>query len=376
MAFEQIVLTGGNAGSQYTLNVHRFGNKIGPKVYIQAGLHADEHPGMLVAQKLISQLAVLEQQQCIHGEIIVVPIANPIGLAQRAFGHVIGRLDLHTGQNFNRGMGIPTSLLNDQLMALLQPEQSEQADVIMRQWLRATIQQREARYDIEHLHKAILSLSIDANIVLDLHCDHVALPHIFYGKHQIEQGQRLANALGFGICLEEDVTGTVAFDGTHTQPWVLMEKALGHNPFQQPCFAATIELRGQSDVSNELADNDCRGILNFLIQENIISTGYFEHQPSNMPISRHGVEQVKIIASPGCGIMTYTLPLGAYVYKGDCIGELVQLDCAAPSSIKIEAPCDGILFGQIDIFYVSHGQTLAMIASQEQHNIPGTQLAF
>lgn len=375
MAFEQIVLPGGNAGSQYTLNVHRFGNKLGPKVYIQAGLHADEHPGMLVAQKLISQLTLLDKQQCIQGEVIVVPFANPIGLAQRAFGHVIGRLDLHTGQNFNRGMGIPTYLLNEQLKNQLQ-QQPYKADAIMRQWLRNAVYQREARYDIEHLHKAILSLSIDANIVLDLHCDHAALPHIFYGKHQVEQGQRLANALGFGICLEEDVTGTVAFDGTHTQPWVLMEKALGQNPFKQPCFAATIELRGQTDVSNELADNDTSGLLNFLIQENVIKTSFFEHQPSATPVSRHGVEQVKMIASPGHGIMTYALPLGAYVFKGDCIGELVQLDCAAPSSIRIEAPCDGILFGQTHIYYVSHGQTLAMIASQEQHNIPGTQLAF
>jgi hypothetical protein len=44
--------------------------------------------------------------------------------------------------------------------------------------------------------------------VLDLHCDDVALPHVFYGVHQQQMGKALANALGFPICLEEDVTGT------------------------------------------------------------------------------------------------------------------------------------------------------------------------
>ena len=40
-------------------------------------------------------------------------------------------------------------------------------------------------------------------IVMMLHC-----PMFFYGVHQQQMGKALANALGFHICLEEDVTGT------------------------------------------------------------------------------------------------------------------------------------------------------------------------
>ena len=68
--------------------------------------------------------------------------------------------------------------------------------------------QRSDDFEINSLHKILRSHSIDAHYVLDLHCDDVALPHVFYGVHQQQMGKALANALGFPICLEEDVTGT------------------------------------------------------------------------------------------------------------------------------------------------------------------------
>ncbi|MEJ7807216.1 MAG: succinylglutamate desuccinylase/aspartoacylase family protein, partial [Telluria sp.] len=74
----------------------------GKKVYIQAALHADEVPGMLVAQFLRTELAALEAAGSIKGEILLVPAANPLGLAQAIHGAPFGRFDLTTGTNFNR----------------------------------------------------------------------------------------------------------------------------------------------------------------------------------------------------------------------------------------------------------------------------------
>src|SRR4051812_38672388 len=74
----------------------------GKKVYIQAALHADEVPGMLVAQFLRTELAALEAAGKLRGEIVLVPAANPLGLAQAIHGAPFGRFDLSTGTNFNR----------------------------------------------------------------------------------------------------------------------------------------------------------------------------------------------------------------------------------------------------------------------------------
>ena len=52
------------------------------KVHLQASLHADELPGMLVLHHLRPLLADAEAAGRIKGEIVLVPLANLIGLAQ------------------------------------------------------------------------------------------------------------------------------------------------------------------------------------------------------------------------------------------------------------------------------------------------------
>ena len=68
----------------YQLTTLHFGTPgARPKVYIQASLHADEVPAMLVAHTLRKQLEQLDSEGKIPGEIILVPSANPIGLSHR-----------------------------------------------------------------------------------------------------------------------------------------------------------------------------------------------------------------------------------------------------------------------------------------------------
>ena len=54
----------------------------GRKACFQASLHADELPGMLVAHHLRQRLHALEAAGRLRGEVVVVPVANPVGLAQ------------------------------------------------------------------------------------------------------------------------------------------------------------------------------------------------------------------------------------------------------------------------------------------------------
>jgi predicted deacylase len=76
---ERLNLPSASPGTSRSLSIIRYGMPgSGPKVYIQAGLHADEAPGFLVAYHLQQLLDHAE----IKGEIILVPVANPIGLSQ------------------------------------------------------------------------------------------------------------------------------------------------------------------------------------------------------------------------------------------------------------------------------------------------------
>ena len=105
MRTEHIHLVGATPGQRHSLTVLRFGaGNAGPKATIQAALHADEVPAMLVAQKLRGLLAKLEAEGQMRGEVVLVPYANPLGLAQQLLGQHQGRFDLRDGVNFNRNL--------------------------------------------------------------------------------------------------------------------------------------------------------------------------------------------------------------------------------------------------------------------------------
>ncbi|WP_287439491.1 M14 family metallopeptidase [Reinekea sp.] len=373
MSYQSIALPSAAVGNQSHLGVHRFGPSGAKKVYIQAGLHADEHPGLLVAQYLIGQFAQLEQQQLLLAEIVLVPFANPIGLRQRTFGHLTGRCDWHTGQNFNRGMALDSAALIESLRPEL-GEDGEHNSRLLRAAMLHQVAQRSGQMEIATLHKTLLSLSIDADLVLDLHCDEVALPHLFYGQHQPEMGAQLAHCLGYDICLGEDVRGTVAFDGTHTQPWVVLQAEFPDHPFANPCFAATIELRGRNDVSAALAQQDSQGIVHFLAEQGLIATS--EYQPPACTPQQHGVDQVSLILASHAGLVTYSRALGEWLAAGDLIAEIVILDGPEPQTVAVRSPSAGRLFSQTNHFVTAPGQVIAMVATHESQNSPGTQLAF
>ncbi|WP_127560525.1 succinylglutamate desuccinylase/aspartoacylase family protein [Saccharospirillum alexandrii] len=360
-------------GMQRHLTVHEYGD--GPrKAYFQAGLHADEWPGLLTLQHLMEKLDALEQAGQIRQRIVIVPFANPVGMNQRLFGKFPGRFDATTGQNFNRGMSLSTGALTHRVGHLLNAE-ADRNDVQVRAALRQLVEEKPAHYEIEALHKALLSQSIDAHLMLDLHCDDHALPHVFYGDHQRPIGTQLADCLGFAIRLEEDVRGTVAFDGSHTQPWITLAENTG-KPFAEPCFAATVELRGQKDVSDALARQDAEGLLAFLEQQGFVSNSSAKAQPQQGDTLSINVDQVKVITSPANGLVVYHRALGDWVDAGDLLAEIVLLDSHRPERVQVPAPASGRLFSQTNTFLTSPGASIGMIASKDQQIQPGTQLSY
>ena len=63
------------------------------------GFFAGIFPGMLVLHHLRALLDQAAEEGRIVGEIVIVPVANPIGMTQRISGTVTGRLDFNNGKN-------------------------------------------------------------------------------------------------------------------------------------------------------------------------------------------------------------------------------------------------------------------------------------
>ena len=97
----------GAIGVQHHLTFYKYSptnnsDEVHPRAYIQASLHADELPGLLVSHHLIRLLDAAAKEGRIAKEIVIAPYANPIGLSQNMLGNHIGRYSLMSGVNFNR----------------------------------------------------------------------------------------------------------------------------------------------------------------------------------------------------------------------------------------------------------------------------------
>ncbi|EPJ53707.1 MAG: hypothetical protein OFPI_09620 [Osedax symbiont Rs2] len=354
---EKIELKTATPGVRRFLKVHRFkSKKPGPKVYLHAGLHADEWPGLLTLQHLITRLISLDEQELLAGEIVIVPFANPIGMDQRLNGSVIGRYSFSGEGNFNRNW--PDLTPAAQACLLKNPKASVE-DV--RQALREAVAELPTHTPLCHLRAILLSLSIDADIILDLHCDSQALLHI-YGHHlQSEQSELLAKHLACPIVLLEDEVGASPFDASHVTPWL----ALAKYSIPLSCFSVTIELRGFADVNDHLAAQDAEGILSFLASNAITTAEITQQPPVKTRVTR--LEGVDTISAAVCGIICWKIALGDQVDKGQLIAEIADIEADNPleGRTPIYSKTQGVLFTTTLARLVTTGEIIAKIAGPE-----------
>src|SRR5690606_24961776 len=120
MVRDEIALSSPTPGTSRHLVVHRFGPQNGgKKVYLQAGLHADEWPGMLVLQHLMVLLEQAEQNHRLQGEVICVPFASPFGLAKNIARYLAGRVELSATGNFARCSGVLVTAVSQRVAGQL-----------------------------------------------------------------------------------------------------------------------------------------------------------------------------------------------------------------------------------------------------------------
>ncbi|MBO6278520.1 MAG: succinylglutamate desuccinylase/aspartoacylase family protein, partial [Pseudomonas sp.] len=137
------------------------------KIYIQASLHADELPGMLVAWHLKQRLAELEVAGRLLFEIVVVPVANPAGLEQVLMDIPLGRYELQSGQNFNRNFLDLSTQIGDELEGQLSDDPAQNLQLIRRR-LRELLSAQVPTTQLHSQRLTLQPLACDADMVLDL----------------------------------------------------------------------------------------------------------------------------------------------------------------------------------------------------------------
>ena len=349
-------------GSQRTLTSLHFG-KAGSaaKAYIQASLHAEELPGMLVAHYLRSLLESEEGAGNILGEIILVPAANPIGLAQRLDHKPMGRFELGSSENFNRNYPALAKEVWSEVKSRLTDDLSNNRTCI-RQAVRDFLDKWAPATELQSLRKTLLLLASDADFVLDLHCDCEAVLHLYSEEacwHAIEP---LARLLACQAVLIARNSGGAAFDETLSGLWwqiAEMAQAEGLKaPIPQACASTTVELRGEADVSHHWARTDAQAILRYLRHVGVLANP--PAMLAALPCTPTPMTGSQTLTADCPGVLVYIAELGESLRAGDLVADIV--DPVSGRVHAVYAGVTGVFYARIRNRYVTTGAEIGKIA--------------
>lgn len=350
-------------GCQKTLTSFRFGTPgARPKVYIQASLHAEELPGMLAAHHLRPLLEAAEAAGTLQGEVIVVPVANPIGLAQRVDHKPMGRFELDSSENFNRHYPDFAKLLTPAVLDAMGEDAATNV-ALVRQAIGNYLRHWQPTTELASLRRQLLTLSHDADFVLDLHCDCEGVVHFYTDEVCWAQMAPLAHLLGSRAILLAMGAGGAAFDECLSAVWWQLSESLAQTgqakPLPQSCYSVTIELRGELDVSHALAHTDAHAIYAFLQLQSVIACDSPPPLPAPLcdPTPLAGSETLK---APAPGVIVFAAQPGQMMKTGDLVAEVI--DPINHLTHRVLAGVDGVLYARIRDRYITAGGELAKIA--------------
>ncbi len=160
---------GDGPGRSTELNYFRIGpESADKKVYLQAALHADEQPGIMVLHHLLPLLEQAEQRCELNARFVIFPMVNPLGMADISLSQHQGRYDKASGVNHNRQWpdlfkAIQAYLTDDWSADEQHNQQKVQRAVA--DWL-AQVRPVSALQQQKHI---VMQEAYDADYVFDLH---------------------------------------------------------------------------------------------------------------------------------------------------------------------------------------------------------------
>jgi len=344
----RITLPAMSPGTARSLVVHRFGRAgARPKAYLQAAIHANELPGAMALHHLMPMLVEADRAGRVRGEIVVVPVINPIGLAQLLHNNHLGRYDFVGRENFNRNWPELSEAVAHRVDGRLARNAADNVTRIRAAAL-AALAAIKPMNELQTLRVEALKRSIDADIVLDLHCDQHAVLHLFISRQDWPGPARiLAADLGAEATLYNDPFPDVAtFSGVNGALWPRLAARFPAASIPQACLSATVEYRGQRDVNHRLGEADARNLVRFLVRRGLIA-GRAGALP-RLRAQATPIGGMDVGYSPRAGVQVYHVERGARVRRGTPVCEIIDpMDARGPRArTQVLARTDGIVFSR------------------------------
>lgn len=339
------------------------------KVVIQASLHADELPGMLVAHHLRGLLQAAEQRGELLGEVVLLPMANPIGLNQTVLHSQLGRFELASGENFNRRYPPLAQWLTEaghDISDQLGPDAQANTAAI-RTAMHAALDRHAPTTELESLRHHLMHLACDADVVLDLHCDFEAAVHLYTEPPCADTLMPLAALLQARAVLLAQGSGGLCFDEALSGVWWQLPALLAQrhgtdwahqHPVPQACASTTVELRGQTDVRHDLAQTDAAALMAYLAHLGVLSTP--ARPLPAMACEPTPLAGTQVLSAPHAGVLTYLREPGDSVAAGDVVAEVI--DPITGQTTPLTAEVDGVLYARHILRWASTGLEVGKVS--------------
>ena len=356
-------LLSNSLGSHRSLSSFHYGRAgAAPKVYIQASLHAEELPGMLAAFHLRALLDEAEAAGRIRGEVILVPVANPIGLAQRIDHKPMGRFELDSSENFNRHYPDLAQEVFDTVKTQLTPDAAGNVAKV-RQAMGRYLHQWQPATELQSLRRTLLLLAHDADHVIDLHCDCEGVMHFYTEEPCWPQLEPLAHLLQAKAILLARNSGSGPFDECLSGAWWRLADRLAAEGIQAPlpqgCNSTTVELRGEADVTHAWAQADAHAVFDFLVHTGTVqgTAPVSIPAPAAQPTPLAGSETLR---TPVPGVVVYTADVGQTLQAGDLVAEVINP--IENTRHEVRAGVAGVFYARVRDRYAHAGAEIGKIA--------------
>lgn len=344
---ERVPLMSMTPGTSRVLTVFRYGRAgARPKAYLQAAIHANEFPGTMALHHLVPMLDRAQKAGRIKGEIVIVPTANPIGLSQVLTQTHLGRYDFVGRDNFNRNYHDLAEPVAERVGGKLTNDARRNVNMIRAAGL-AVLNEMTPANEIQDQRLQLMRRSIDADIVIDLHCDAQAALHHFISRRDWPAIGDLSAQIGaVAVMYNAPYPFTMTFSGCNGSWWSKLKDMFPDKPIPQACESSTIEFRGQHDVDHALGEADALNLYKFLQRRGIVAGN-----PGPLPRARctaTPMDGMDVGYAPSAGVLTYLKPEGSKVRKGETICEVIDPIGADPMNARtqVKSRTDGVLFSR------------------------------
>jgi len=367
MSFDKIsqLLVGDTPGRSTELTWFRIGpQNATKKVYLQAALHADEQPGILILHHLLQLLREADSAGELEAQFVLFPMVNPLGMGDIEFGQHQGRYNRGTGVNHNRGWPGLYDAIGVGLVDRLGADPGENVNLVraaLGEWAE-TLPQTTA---LEQWRQCVMREACSADYVFDLHCADDSLIHIFSIPQLQDNMQRLADWIGAAATLLAEDSGGGSFDEVWPAIWLRLARECPDKPLPLPVVSCTLEFRGRFDTFDKLNRQDADNLYGYFQAEGLITGRLIGRK--GQAAAATDLRATEYLRAPRAGLLAYCVELGDEVSKGDRIAELVLLDGddAFIERIPLLAGTTGRVISRASTKYVWRNASIAKIVGSE-----------